>query len=479
MESPRFRLLSDAQLDRLHDAAVELLRDPGVRIMTADARELLVSAGAALEGTDVVKIPSRLVDEALASAPKTFAIFDRTGAECMPLGSGNVYFGAGVTSLGYLDPTTGTPHDFTLEDFAHAALLTDALPNLDFVATPGVVRPSPDLPLELVNQHEFLETVTNTTKSLMVLVADGRALSDIFDMAEVVAGGREEHRSRPFVVPYLNSVSPLVFNPETLDKLLLSADRGIPVACQAAAQVGATGPVTLAGTIAIAAAETLCGLVISQLRRPGTPYISGTVPFVMDMRKGNVTGGGPLGVRFMIAMGELCRRWGLPLVGTSTGGDSKLADEQAAVETTFYGFGAALAGVDLVFDAGGIEGGLLFSPEVAVMADEVIGMIRGGIADVEIDDETLALETIRKVGIGGTFLGERHTLAHFRELWRPELLSWDMRKDWETAGSKTMRERAKERVLSILAEHRAPELPEDIVAGMREVIDARRRSLDA
>lgn len=479
MGSPLFRLLSDAQLDRLHEAAVELLRDPGVRIMTAEARELLTGAGAALRGEDTVEISARLVDEALASAPKAFAIHDRTGAVRLELGEGNVYFGAGVTSLGYLDPATGTPRDFTLADFADAARLTDALPNLDFVATPGVVRPSPELPLELVNQHEFLETVANTTKPLMVLVADGRALSDIFDMAEVVAGGREEHRARPFVVPYLNSVSPLVFNPETLDKLLLSADRGIPVACQAAAQVGATGPVTLAGTIAIAAAETLCGLVISQLRRPGTPFISGTVPFVMDMRKGNVTGGGPLGVRFMIAMGELCRRWGLPLVGTSAGGDSKLADEQAAVETTFYGFGAALAGVDLVFDAGGIEGGLLFSPEVAAMADEVIGMIRGSIADVEIDDETLALETIREVGIGGTFLGERHTLTHFRELWTPRLLSWDMRKDWETAGSTTMRDRSRERVLSILAEHRPPELPDDLVAAMHEVIDARRRSLEA
>ncbi len=479
MEGPRFRLLSDAQLDRLHEAAVELLGDPGVRIMTAGARDLLARAGAALEGADVVKIPPRLVDEALASAPSAFAIHDRTGAARMRLGEGNVYFGSGVTSLGYLDPATGTPHDFTLEDFADAARLTDALPNLDFVATPGVVRPSSELPLELVNQHEFLETVTNTTKPLMVLVADRRALSDIFDMAEVLAGGREEHRSRPFVVPYLNSVSPLMFNPETLDKLLLSADRGIPVACQAAAQVGATGPVTLAGTIAIAAAETLCGLVISQLRRPGTPFISGTVPFVMDMRKGNVTGGGPLGVRFMIAMGELCRRWGLPLVGTSVGGDSKLADEQAAVETTFYGFGATLAGVDLVFDAGGIEGGLLFAPEVAVMADEIVGMIRGGIADVEIDDETLALETTRKVGIGGTFLGERHTLAHFRELWTPKLLSWDMRKDWEAAGSTTMRDRARGRVLSILAEHRPPELPDDVVSAMREVIDVRRRSLGA
>lgn len=477
MDGPRFRLLSDARLEHLHVAAMELLRDPGLRIMTEEARRVLLDAGADAGGEDVVRIPPRMVEEAIGAAPSAFTVFDRTGAERLHLGAGKVYFGSGVTNLNYLDPETGAPRDFTVEDVGDAARLTDALPNLDFATTPGVVRPAPELPLELVNQHEFLAMVTNTAKPLMVLVADGRALSDVLDMAEVVAGGRDELRARPFVMPYLNSVSPLVFNPDTLDKLLLCATRGVPVVCQAAPQVGATGPATLAGTIAVAAAETLGGLVLAQLRRPGTPFISGTVPFVMEMRRGNVTGGGPVGLRFMVAMGELCRRWGLPLVGTSVGGDSKTADEQAAVETTFYGFGAVLGGVDLVFDAGSIEGGLLFSPEAAVMADEVIAMIRGAVEDLEVDDETLAIETIRGVGIGGLFLGEDHTLAHFRELWSPRLLSWESRKDWEAAGSTTMRERARGRVLEILAEHEPPELQADVVAGMREVIESRRRTI--
>ncbi len=474
----RFRLLSDAQLDRLHKAAVDLLQDPGLRIMTEEARELLLGAGAMLEGEDVVRVPARLVEEALLSAPHAFSLFDRTGVERLRLGQGNVYFGSGVTNLRYLDPLTREPHDFTLKDVADVARLTDALVNIDFATTPGVVRASAELPQGLVNQHEFMAMVRNTTKPLMVLVADGRALADVFDMAEVVAGGREEHRLRPFVVPYLNSVSPLQFGPDTLDKLLLAADRGIPVVCQAAPQVGATTPVTVAGTIAVAAAETLCGLVISQLRRPGTPFITGAVPLSMDMRRGNVTGGGPVGLRSMLAMGELAHRWQLPLVGMRGGSDSKILDEQAAIELTFYGFGAVLAGVDLVFDTGLIEGALLFSPELTVMADEVIGMVRGAVKDVEVDDETLALRTIRSLGIGGEFLGDKHTLAHFRELWTPTLLSWETRFEWEAAGATTMGERTRERTLAILADHEVQELPEDVVAGMLEVIEARRRSFD-
>ena len=151
---------------------------------------------------------------------------------------------------------------------------------------------------------------------------------------------------------------------KTIDKLFLSADRGLPVCAQAAPQVAATGPSSIVGTCVVAAAETLMMLVLAQLRNPGTPYMSGTVPFLMDMRNGAVTAGGPDGVRFTMLMNQLCRVWGLPTLGQSFGGDAKTADEQAAMELTFYGLGTVLAGSDMVFDAGRAETGLLFSPEI-------------------------------------------------------------------------------------------------------------------
>jgi trimethylamine--corrinoid protein Co-methyltransferase len=363
---------------------------------------------------------------------------------------------------------------FTLEATAESTRLADALPNIDFVATPGVTRPSEDLPLHVVNQSEFLAMVTNTTKPLMPLIAGGPELADVYDMAEVVAGGAERLRERPFLVPYLNSVSPLLFNPETLDKLFVAVDRGMPVCCQAAPQVGATGPVTIAGTLVVSAAETLAGLVLAQLRRPGTPFVSGTVPFIMDMRFGTVTAGGPDGVRFMLAMAQLCRRWGLPLVGMSFGGDAKDADEQAALETGFYGFGTVLGGVDLVFDAGCIEGGLLFSPELLVIADELAGMTRRAVEPIEVSDDTIALDVIRAVGPGNVFLGEAHTLAHFRELWAPRLLSWEGRLPWETAGSPTLRARAREQVFRLWETHEVPPLPDEQLEAMRAIVERRR-----
>jgi trimethylamine--corrinoid protein Co-methyltransferase len=473
--SPRtLNPLSESDLDRLHAAALEVLRDPGARITRPEARDLLVGNGATLEGEDLVRIPPELVERALDAAPSRFTIFDRAGEPALELGAGNVYVGAGVTNLNYLDPRDSSIGPYTLEATAESALLADALPNIDFVATPGVTRPSDDLPLHVVNQSEFLAMVTNTTKPLMPLIAGGPELADIYDMAALVAGGDDVLRERPFLVPYLNSVSPMLFNPETLDKLFVAVDRGMPVCCQAAPQVGATGPVTVAGTLVVSAAETLVGLVLAQLRRPGTPFVSGTVPFIMDMRFGTVTAGGPDGVRFMLAMGQLCRRWGLPLVGMSFGGDAKDADEQAALETGFYGFGTVLGGVDMVFDAGCLEGGLLFSPELLVIADELVGMTRRAVEPIEVSDETIALDVIRSVGVGNVFLGEEHTLRHFRELWSPSLLSWDGRLQWETAGAKTLRERARERVLHLWETHQVPALPEGVLDGMRAVIERRR-----
>lgn len=425
----------------------------------------------------LMTVPRSVVECALESAPSRFTIYDRTGAPAMRLGEGSTYLSVGVTNLTYLDPADHDRRDFTLDDIASAARLGDGLPNIDFVTTPGVVRQSADLPIELVNQHEFLSMVTNTTKPLMVLVADAPTLGDIFEMAEAVSGGADAFSERPFVIPYLNPVSPLMFNEETLDKLLMCADRGIPVVCQGAPQVGGSSPVTVASTLVLAAAETLCGLAISQLRRPGTPYITGTVPFVMDMRTGNVASSGPEMLLMMVGMSELAKFWGIPSLGVAGGGDSKAPDEQAAMEPAFYMQGATLGGADLIFDAGSIECGLMFSPEIAVVSDEVMGMYRRYQQGISLDDESLAMDVIREVGPGGFFLGEQHTLEHFRDMWEPSLMSWEARSIWEENGSKTMGQRARERAVQLIAEHEVDALPADVLASMKAIIEARRLTL--
>lgn len=475
-DAPSFQVLTDDKKQRIHEAALSLLMDPGISVTTPEALELLASAGCPVEG-DVVRIPAQLVERALDSAPSTWTLYDRKGQPAAELGEGRTFMGTGVTSLNYEDPLTGNVHDFTLEDIADVSRLTDALEHHHFLATPGVVRPTADMPVELANHYEFIAMVSNTTKPLMLLTADGPTLEDALEMASIVAGGDDALREKPFVVAYLNSVTPFVMNVETLDKLLICADRGIPAAVQSAPNIGATTPATIAGTVAMTSAETLAGLVIAQLRAPGTPYLAGSMPMVMDMRSGDVTAGGSPGFLAYLSGIEMARWWGLPQVAAGGSTDSKIPDEQATLEIAPTIFGDMLLGPDLCFDSGAMESGLTHSAVLMTIVDEIVEETEGIMSGVPVNDETLALDVIREVGIGGHFLGSPHTLEHFRELWYPRLAEWRTRRLWEADGATTFRERARERTLELLASHVPEPLDEAMVAAMHEVIARRRAKL--
>lgn len=476
-DAPSFRLLTDEKLRAIHEGAVTVLEEVGIEVAHEGAREMLLANGGKLEEEILIKIPRSLVESSLESAPGRFSLYNRKGEEAIKLGAGMTYYGAGVTNLAYQE-IDGDLHDFTLEDMERVAHLADALPNIDFVATPGVIKQRPDLRVELIDQMAFIRLSNNTTMPLVILTPDPYQLEDIFEMCELIVGGADAFNSKPFMMPYLNPVSPLLFNPETVDKLFLAADRGTPVCLQAAPPVGGSAPVTVAAGLVISAAESLMGLVLSQLRNPGTPFVTGVVPFVMDMRSGNTAATGPDMLHMMIAMGEIANFWGIPSLGVGGGGDSKVPDEQAAFEVVHYSQGVVLGGVDMSFDAGCLECGLLWTPEVLCYADEAIGMHRGFIAGLKVDDTTLALDVIKEVGPGGFFVGHQHTRDHFRELWDPTLTSWEPRDMWEQRGSTTMLERARAKVQKLREEHKVEPLPQDVLDAMQAVVDRREAVLE-
>ncbi len=476
-DAPRFRLLSDEKLARLHQASLRILGEVGVKVTIPEAIELLEGAGCPVEG-DVVRIPGAVVEEAIASAPDRIVVYDRTGREALLLGGKNVHFGLGITGINFLDPETGEERDFTLDDFAVCCRVADALPNTDLIGTPGVLRPTPEMPQEICNQYEFAAMVTSTTKPLTVLVENGDVLRDVFAMAAAAAGGEAALRERPFIIPYLNCVSPLVYNAETLDKLLLSAEWGIPVLCIPSGQCGATGPVTLAGSIALFNAETLAGLVVHQLKRPGAPFITGSDPAIMDMKTANIAYASPEASLLLMGAAELAHYYGLPVTGLSISSESKRPDQQMTLEQAIGAYGCLLSGVNLMPYMGFLESGLIFSLETLVMADEIVGLLRRIFRGVPVDDDTLALDVIRSVGIGGHFLGEAHTLTRFRsEHWQPTVLTRETHHAWETRGSKVMGDRVKEKLREIIATHEPEPLPGEVEAQIYRLIDERKKSL--
>jgi trimethylamine--corrinoid protein Co-methyltransferase len=229
---PIIRLLSEEKIVRIHDAAIEVLEKTGIKVATESARKLLADSGCTVSrGSDIVKVPRRIVEDAITSCAKEITIYDREGVECMSLGGRRSYFGIGTTCIYFRDVVSGERRDSYVEDIALVCRVFDALPNLDFSANPLIAKPTENIPQKIVNQVGFKAMVSNTTKPLLVLSEDVKILRDNLDIAAAIVGGIDALRRKPFVCVYPSIISPLFFDSDTLEKFFLAADREIPVRC--------------------------------------------------------------------------------------------------------------------------------------------------------------------------------------------------------------------------------------------------------
>jgi trimethylamine--corrinoid protein Co-methyltransferase len=285
---------------------------------------------------------------------------------------------------------------------------------------------------------------------------------DVIKMAEAVAGGAEALRRNPLCACYINVTHPMRHNQEALQKLLFLAGKGLPTTYTPVVLRGATGPVTAAGAMALSNAGELAGLVLAQLKREGAPVIlTGGVNDMFEMRTSVDAYADPTN-RVMLV--ELAHRYDLPIFGLTGCSDSKLPDEQAAAEAAFSIMLETLAGAQMAHDVGYLEGGMTNSIEQIVICDELIAYTKQFMRPLEINDETLALDLIHEVGPEGNYLTCDHTLKHFKEDWYPKLFDRRNFEDWQKAGSKTLRQRAHEKALKLLASHRPEPLPTDVQA---------------
>ena len=272
--------LSEDDKQAIYEAALEIMGSVGMRVHHPEALELLRAAGCPLEEPDLVRVPRELVEKARATAPAVIAVGDREGRPAMDLGGANTYFGDGSAVTSVYDLETGEHRPTRLADGADAARLCDALPNIDFVmayAHPGEVNPHVAL------LESFRTMVLNTVKPLVVVSEHAGDLEVMWQIACALRGGAEELRAKPYFTLYVEPVSPLRHPVDSVAKLLFCADKGIPAIYSPSPLAGGTAPITVAGHTAQGTAESLFGLVIHQLRRPGAPFIFGIGPAVLDM----------------------------------------------------------------------------------------------------------------------------------------------------------------------------------------------------
>lgn len=466
---PELTLLDPGRIQQFHRAACSILEKTGLNVHHPAMRSKMAAAGCRLHDGVLVTIPAKLVDAALGTAKHEVVIHDRDGAPVMPLGPHQIYFGTGSDLVNTLDAETQQRRPSTLEDAAQSARLCDALEEIDFLmsfALPG------DIPQEDIEPRQYYAMVSNSTKPVIMTSYSGLlTLERQHRMACLIAGGDRAFRQKPNTILYSQFVSPLQHDRGAVNRLVFCADHEIPLIYVPTIMPGASGPITMAGSLALAVAECLAGLVMHQLQRPGAPFIFGACVSPLDMRTMIFPYGSPEWRLNDMVMAELSRFYGLPVFGTGGAADSKLVDAQAGTEYASSLLPAALAGTNLIHDVGYLESGLTGSLESIVLGADQIRWVKQFMAGLEFSGETLGLDVIDEVGPAGSFLGHKHTVKHLRRtIWKRYAIDRYDHSAWETAGSKDYATVAREHARELIRTHQPKPLDAGLDASLRELI---------
>lgn len=467
----QFEILSEDQKQEIYLGALKILRHTGVVVHEGECLQVLRDAGARVEG-ERVYIPSHLVEQALATAPSSFTVYSRSGddAKNIEIGPNCVYYGPGPTPPYVRDARTYERRKYVRSDAANVAKICDALDGIGFVESLGTIS---DVHPDLADVYEFAEMIAQTDKPIVAWSYTKETCRDIHEIAMAVAGGEEAFQKRPNYIFYAEPLSPLTSSEEAAEKLVYCARHRIPLVYTSIPMCGGTGPATFAGNLALNLAEALHGVVISQLISPGAPHVIGGVVSIMDMASSVLAYGAPELSLLSAAQAEMCRYVGLPMWSTGGCTDSKTLDQQAALEGALSVVFAGLSGADLVHDVGYTESGITGSMHQLVMMDEAIQMTQRVLQGIEVNEETLALDVIERVGPGGHFLDDDHTYEHFRkEFWFPTLTDRQRWSDWEAAGKQTMGDRVQVRLNEILDTHEPVPLAPEVQTQIDEILAA-------
>ncbi|MCG8639867.1 MAG: trimethylamine methyltransferase family protein [Desulfobacterales bacterium] len=473
---PYLRILTQDQIFEIKRAAFDIMYSVGFKVLHAGARDMLQKAGAVVEG-ELVRVPEFIVKQCLVTAPNGFTLYDRLGNRALEVEGRKSYYGTSTGSPRTKDALTGEIHPTTVKDIGIGAWVADACENIDWVMPMGS---SQDVPSIVSDLYDFEAVVTNTTKPVVFLGYSGRGTQLVFEMAAEIAGGMDRLRQKPFLAVYPEPISPLVQPGETIDRIFAAADYFIPQVPGPAAQMGATGPVTMAGVITMITAESLMCLVLAQLRQPGCPVcLSGNVQ-ILNMSSGIFGVGYPEMSLGISAQAEVAQSFNLPTWGYAGCSDSKVLDAQAGLESGFSIVTQALAGLNLIHDVGYLDQAMVCSTAQLVLGNEAIGMTRKFMEGIRVDTQSIARQVIEDVGPGGHYLAHKHTLNHCRDaVWGSQLLAREPYERWKEKGEKDMARRIQERLADILENHEVPPIDATVLAKIREIRDAGVKELTA
>ncbi|NMD06544.1 MAG: trimethylamine methyltransferase family protein [Phyllobacteriaceae bacterium] len=451
---PPTRLISDDQVEAIHQASLKVLAEIGMDFMLPEARDILKKAGATIDG-ERVRFDPVMIEEAMAHAPETFTIHARSAARNMLIGGDNISFGT-VGSPPNAHDTDGGRRTGNHADFTKFIKMAHHFNAIDFVS---------GYPVEPIDIHagirhlEVLREVAQLTDKPFVAYSLGvERIRDAMEIARLARGVSHEQFDRePTLTTIVNTNSPLKLDPNMLNGMMEMSRRNQVVCVTPFTLAGAMAPVTVAGALVEQNAEALAGLTFCQLVNPGAPVIYGGFTSNVDMKSGAPAFGTPEYMKSTIIGGQLARRYKVPF-RTSNTNAANMMDAQAAYESVFSLWALTMGGGNFIMHgAGWLEGGLVASFEKFVLDCDLIQMVKEFLLPIEVNDDALGVEAIREVGPGGHFFGAQHTLARYSDaFYSPMVSDWRNNQQWDAAGRPDALKRANTLYKQALNEYQAP-----------------------
>lgn len=466
------RLLSSEDLDRIHEASLRILERTGMLVDHPGALEMLAGAGARVDAaTRRVRFPADLVERCLAQVPRAFTYHGRTPEFDRTISVGGDLVArvpGGATN--YVDLETGEYRRARIADWRELARLVDALPNIDLVAT----LHCGDVPAATADLHSVRALLESTRKCIIHNAFNAENQLSIYEMLVAVAGSREALAERPLLHQQASVINPLFLNEDDVEQILVACEWGIPLDLPLMSIAGISSPITVAGTLAQTNAEYLGTVVLAQVARPGHPMAYFVDPVVGDMRSGSAVFAAPETALLVAAISQLgTERYGLPTQAIGLFSDGFSMAQMMFQRGQMLAFQVLSGGVHVV-GAGSVSTCMALSPLHLVIDDELMTIARRWRRGIEVNEATLALDAIDRVGPRGSFLDDDHTMDNLRtgELIALPLAERESRQAWEASGMKTVESRARERARALLATHQPPPLDEAVRRELEQIVAA-------
>ena len=470
-----YQPLSGDDMESIRRAILDLLAETGMSEAPQFVVDQVVNAGGSLTNDDRLLFPHQLVNQALSEFPKHFTLHGRNNADDVKMGGAQVHLGTGGAAPQVIDLLSGRYRDSTLRDLYDAARLADQLEHVHFFSRPVVARDMPDI--RSLDINTAYACLAGTSKHVCTSATNGEIAAEIAELCYQIAGSKAAFTEQPFLSLHINhAVSPLRFHGDSCSVMKQAALHGIPVHANVFAQVGASTPVTMAGSVVQSLAESIAGGVVAWLFNPDCKIIFGPRPMITDLRTGGMSGGGGEQALVMAATIQMARYLNLPHSCIAGASDSKIADAQSGYEKALSVSLAAHAGCNMVTQACGMQAALMgCSLESYIVDNDMLGAIMSSLKPIEIDTATLATDQIGQVVRSeGHFLGEANTYQRMKSDYvYPTVADRRTPQEWENDGSMDIRQVANQRAQELLASYFPDHIEKELDLRIRDQFDIR------